>query len=779
MKKSAWLDRRLWKRVTPAILILVAIMLLSAVLHFTNIEAIGDANAYYTAAVKSMLQSAHNFFFVAAEPGGSVTVDKPPLGLWIEAAFAAVLGVSGFSVSLPNILAGIFSIPLLYHLVKKHLGSLAGLLAGLVMAITPVVLGTDRNNTMDGMLVFCLLLAVWSFIAATETGKLRWLLLGGFIVGLGFNIKMLQAFLPVPAFFAVYFFGARVKWWRKIVSLGLAAAVMLIVSLSWAVIVDLTPADARPYVGSSTDNTVMELIVGHNGLNRLFGGRRAQANKLPPGTDGPDGFAQNQSPDNPRPPREAIEACNGLAIGDACTVNLLNGRTVSGTCAEVQGLLSCEVQDGPDADARGQSGNQGGAGSAFSGEVGTPSAIRFFIPPLGKEMSWLLPFALVSLVVLLFTARLHWLFEAPHKALVLWGGWLVTCLVFFSVAEFFHAYYMIMLAPALGAVAGGGISALWAKHESIWAFLILALAAAATLAFQWWLALQFGENAWWLWLAAVLLIAGVFSLVVAQVARRKIMNLVAYSLVVMGVLAAPLAWSVLTVTSQSPDVNLPGAYQGDLTGVPGQNPDRRNVQENPLLLYLQENTQDVEYLVAVPNANSGASMVLATGRPVLYMGGFSGSDPVVDSADLQAMVAGGELRYILYSGNRSPGREIAAWLGSSCTLVPGYGSGQPAPTPQGQGRPNQEGGSALYQCGGSLAPYTGGQAAPAVNIPQDGPAGAVRKPPIEAIEACANLEASEACTVNLPNGRTFDGSCRNVQGETVCVAEGNRPPAGP
>jgi 4-amino-4-deoxy-L-arabinose transferase-like glycosyltransferase len=219
--KSTWLDRPLWKRLTPAVLIVVAIMLLSTVLHFSNLSAISDANAYYTAAVKSMLQSWHNFFFVAAEPGGSVSVDKPPLGLWIEAAFAAVLGVSGFAVSLPNILAGIFSIPILYHLVKKYLGTLAGLIAGLVVAITPVVLATDRNNTMDGMLVFTLLLAAWAFIKAAESGKLSWLLLGGVMVGLGFNIKMMQAFLPLPAFYALYFFGSKVKWGRKLAFLAL------------------------------------------------------------------------------------------------------------------------------------------------------------------------------------------------------------------------------------------------------------------------------------------------------------------------------------------------------------------------------------------------------------------------------------------------------------------------------------------------------------------------------------------------------------------------------
>src|SRR5688572_24389807 len=205
LSQPEFLKRKSLPGLTNAALLVIATMGLAFGFYMYNIDSIGDSNAYYTAAVESMLKSWSNFFFVAAEPGGSVTVDKPPLGLWIEAVFAYFLGVSGFSVSLPNILAGVFGIPVLYYLVKKYAGELAGLIAALVMAITPVFVATNRNNTMDGMLVFTLLLAAWAFIHATETGKARWLMLGAFIVGLGFNIKMTQALLPVPAFYALYF----------------------------------------------------------------------------------------------------------------------------------------------------------------------------------------------------------------------------------------------------------------------------------------------------------------------------------------------------------------------------------------------------------------------------------------------------------------------------------------------------------------------------------------------------------------------------------------------
>src|SRR3972149_1739958 len=388
------LKKKLFPGVTVAALLIIAIMVLAFVLHMINIQSIGDANAYYTAAVKSMLLSWSNFFFVAAEPGGSVTVDKPPLGLWIEAAFAYFLGVSGFSVSLPNILAGVFGIPLLYIMVKKYMGELAGLVAAFVMAITPVFVATNRNNTMDGMLVFFLLMAAWAFIQATESGKLRWLLLGAFIVGLGFNIKMMQAFLPLPAFYALYFFGSKEGWLRKIINLGIATVLLLAVSLSWAIVVDLVPADQRPYIGSSGDNTVMGLIFGHNGISRLDGGGGPNGdgpqNGTPPsapiaGIDPNQGTQPQQSP-RQGPPQEALDACASSTQGTSCSFTLPNGNTIDGSCVTPpnSSQLTCAPQGMFPQGHQGLNGGPNGqvGGTPFSQETGSPGVLRFFSSPL-------------------------------------------------------------------------------------------------------------------------------------------------------------------------------------------------------------------------------------------------------------------------------------------------------------------------------------------------------------------------------------------------------------
>ncbi len=192
-----------------ALVCMGAVMLVAGVVRFANLSGLGYVNHYYAAATVSMLKSWHNFFYAAAEPGGSVSVDKPPVGLWLQAASALLFGVNGFGLLLPEILSGMLSIAVLSHLVARRFGYAAGIVAGLALAITPVVVATDRNNTIDTILILTLLLAAWAFIKATESGKMGYLILGAALTGIGFNIKMLQAFLPLPGFYGLYFLGSR------------------------------------------------------------------------------------------------------------------------------------------------------------------------------------------------------------------------------------------------------------------------------------------------------------------------------------------------------------------------------------------------------------------------------------------------------------------------------------------------------------------------------------------------------------------------------------------
>jgi len=258
-------------KVTKEKIALAAIVALSAMFNLVNLGIEGYSNQYYAAGVKSMTLSLKNFFFVAMDPAGFVSIDKPPLGFWMQAISAKIFGFSGWSTILPQALAGVLSVVLIYFIVKKSFGSAAGLISALCLAVTPVFVAASRNNTIDNQLVFVLLLACWAVSIAAEKGKLKYLILSMVFVGLGFNVKMLQAYMILPAIYVLYLFSSSISVKKRMIHLIAGTAVLLVVSLSWAWIVDSIPAADRPYVGSSNNNTVTGLITGHNGTERLGG----------------------------------------------------------------------------------------------------------------------------------------------------------------------------------------------------------------------------------------------------------------------------------------------------------------------------------------------------------------------------------------------------------------------------------------------------------------------------------------------------------------------------
>ncbi|MBO7749060.1 glycosyltransferase family 39 protein, partial [Paenibacillus sp. MWE-103] len=247
------------------------------------------ANTYYTTAVASMLQSFSNFFYGSLDPAGSVTVDKPPLAFWIQTAFAYVFGLHGWSVILPQALAGVGSVILLYLLLKPTFGIRAARIGALVMALTPVLAAVSRTNNIDSMLVFALLLGTHLLFKGIR-GRRTGLAIAAFaMIGVAFNMKMLQAYMVLPAFYLFYVFAAKASWKRKTAVLAGATALMLVISVSWAVIVDAIPADKRPYIGSSGSNSVLELAFGYNGVSRLTGNQGPGGGGMTGGRGGQDG----------------------------------------------------------------------------------------------------------------------------------------------------------------------------------------------------------------------------------------------------------------------------------------------------------------------------------------------------------------------------------------------------------------------------------------------------------------------------------------------------------
>jgi len=359
----------------------------------------------------------------------------------------------------------------------------------------------------------------------------------------------------------------------------------------------------------------------------------------------------------------------------------------------------------------GFSGGVGRFGIAI-GNTGQAGALRLFSPPLNKEASWLLPLGLFGALMLLFRARPRWPLTSKHQALVLWGGWLLTDAVFFSIAGFFHPYYLATLAPPLAALVGIGVLELWhLRGRHPWAASVLLLIVAGlTLRLQAATAAVFTQETWWLPVAYCLAAVGAVLLLATAVIRWRPGAAASFVLVVAALLVTPGIWSGLTTFYPSANQSLPAAYDGQPVGPANGG----GLQLNQALLnYLQAHTQGVKFLMAVPSSMQGSDYVLATGRPVLYLGGFMGEDHVVTAADLSRMAANGELRYIYWNsytrGRFGTQSDISAWIAANCVPVQGFdtetrNSGAPDGTAAG-GRTQGFGGMqvTLYQYVGSRA----------------------------------------------------------------------------
>jgi 4-amino-4-deoxy-L-arabinose transferase-like glycosyltransferase len=657
-----------------------AVLLIGAFLRFYQLGQSG-MNEYYAAAVKSMLLSWENFFFVAFEPGGSISLDKPPLGFWVEAVSAYFLGVNGFALALPNAIAGLLSIVLLYKLVRRPFGAAAGLVAALALAVTPVVVATERNNTIDGILVFVLLAAAWAFLQSVYTGKVRWLFLGAVFVGLGFNIKMLQAYMPLPAFYAVYFFGAKQPWTKKLVHLAAATVLLLVVSFSWAVAVDLTPAADRPYVDSTSGNRVLQLIFGHNGVERL-------TNSGGGGIGAPSGGPQQGTPPQ-------------LPSGQAFTAPTMNGGGPTGLF---------------------NGGQPGGPGGSM--DFGTAGTLRLFTEPLVGEASWMLPFGLAGLIVL---AIVLWRrqFGDLHVSVILWAGWLLPTIIYFTYSPgLMHSYYLIMLGAPLAALVALTAWALWqlAREHWIQGWSVGIVLAGGTLAFE--AATLMGRTS--LAIPAIIIAGMLFSLGVLLAFGGRLnaaMAPAALSCLIAAMLVAPMLWSGLmtfnlsasslpaagpsggTATAmQAPRAQtgdgglqamLPQNSGGSLPGNPGAGGPGGGLNQS-LLNYLLANTQPGTYLMATGRANSAAPYILATGRPVLALGGFLDQYDEVTAEQVSALVQSGQLRFVL-SDSLDRHQDVAKWVKQNCAVVDSsaYSSGTSTSNDPGRFGSNVT----LYDCG--------------------------------------------------------------------------------
>lgn len=594
------------------------ILALTGFLSFYSIGSVGYANEYYSAAVKSMISSWHNFFYASFDPGGYVSVDKPALGLWLQAISAYVFGLHGWSLILPEALSSVISVVLVYHLVQRNYGKIAGLGAAIVMGLSPILIAVSKTNNLDSSLVMVLLFATWVLVRAAEKNSFKLLLLAMVVVGLGFNIKMLQAFMVLPALCLVYLLTAQKKAGRKILELSGAIAVLLVVSLSWALIVDLTPAKDRPYVGSSQTNSVIELVLGYNGIQRLTG-REAGRNNIDDRQNSNDGRSMNQPQ-------------NGMGNG----------------------------------------------GPGGTGENGQKGVLRIFNQQLAGQISWLLPMALFGMLILLIgtNRREEDKKRDNNRQLILWTAWLLPMLVYFSVSGFFHRYYLSMMAPAIAALSGIGVVEMYRAYvKSGWKWILLPGALVTTALSQCVILSRYTE---WGKLEFIIFSVSLISalvLIVIRILKKDSMMKTIKSVSALGfitLLIAPAIWSYTPILYGSqtklpfagPELKNNEASGQSRMSIMAISPSTESELSAKLIEYLLSHKQDEKYLLAVSDANTAAPIILKTGEAVMAVGGYSGSDNIMTVERLDQMVSNGEIRYF-YIGGRGGfigQSEITNWV---------------------------------------------------------------------------------------------------------------------
>jgi len=250
---------------------LAVLLALAALLYLWGLSKNGWANDYYSAAVRSMAGSWHDFLYGSFDAKGLMTVDKPPLALWVEALSAKAFGFDSLAILVPQALMGVASVGLLYDLTRRRWGRAAGTLAGLVLALTPVVVAISRHNNPDALLVLCSVGALWCFVRALEHGATKWLVAAAVCVGLGFEAKMGAALMVVPGMALAWLWVAPRGRLVALRQLAWAGAALVAVALAWPVLVWLTPASSRPWVSGTSDNSIWSLIWEYNGFGRLEG----------------------------------------------------------------------------------------------------------------------------------------------------------------------------------------------------------------------------------------------------------------------------------------------------------------------------------------------------------------------------------------------------------------------------------------------------------------------------------------------------------------------------
>jgi len=641
---------------------LVALLLGTSLLYMVNLGASGYANEFYAAAVQAGTKSWKAFFFGSFDSANFITVDKPPMSLWPMELSGRIFGFNAWSMLLPQGIEGVLTVWLLYATVRRWFGPAAGLIAGTALALTPVAVLMFRYNQPDAMMTLLIVAAAYSTTRAIEAASTKWLTLAGVAIGFSFLVKGLQPFTVLPALALAYVVAAPTSLRRRLLQLLAAAAGALVGAGWWVAAVALTPVSDRPYIGGSGNNSALGLAFGYNGLGRITG----------------------------------------------------------------------------DESTNGSGGQGGGAGANFSGHTGIG---RLFNSLNGGQVAWLIPAALIALGALVVVAKRASRTDRIRAAAIMWGGWLVVTGAVLSYAGgIIHTYYTVELAPAIGALVGIGAVVLWRirAHAAARA----ALAAATVVTGVWSYELLHRSANWHPAIGYVVLLAAIVAGIVVALppgtSRRVIGAGAAAAVIAVG--AGSSAYAIDTaatahngsIPSAGPTISGSGGFggpggrtggppgsggpprgsfgsgsvpsgAGGFPGGPGAFPGQGSgsteaggIQAGPAgagetgraggtqtvnaqLAALLEATT-TKWAAATVGSQSAAPLELSTGKAVIAIGGFSGSDNAPTLAQFEQLVAQGKVRYFIAGGGAGGGpgggsgsSAIVSWVEShfSSTTVGG------------------------------------------------------------------------------------------------------------
>jgi len=563
-----------------------------------------SVEAFYGAAARSMSQSWHDFFFGSFDPAGTVTVDKLPGALWVQALSLRLFGFHVWALVLPQVIEGVLTVLVLARAVRRLAGPVAGLAAAVALAATPVTVLLGRGNVSDSLLILLLVLAADATSAALSSGRLRWLLLAGGWVGLAFQAKMVQAWLVLPGLAAAYLLAAPAERWRtRIGHVAAAGVVTALVSLSWMTAVSLVPAHDRPFADGSRNNSFYQQVFDYNGLARMGG--------------------------------KPLTSVSG-PTAPFLVVLVEQGKTLNYAVAAVRPSWH-RLLGGP-------FGRDGGwllPAAVLSAVL----ALRRRSDQPGDQR------------------RGQGRRDPVRAAVVLWGGWWVVLAAFFSAGAYLNSYYIAALAPAIAALCGVGVSLCGPPPWPARVRLTVLAACFACVGYGLYLVDGAALVPRWILPAALLAFAAAALLMAPGPASRG--RLVVPVLACASVLVLPASASVGTVARGLGPFDTP--FESRQVSAFTQSLAADWTRLTTFMRRIEQQQGRSRIPLGIDTSALAAPYILVSGREVLPIGGYLGGLPVPTLATLRSEISHGDVRLFLLPIEPPDPDPRLLWIEGHCT----------------------------------------------------------------------------------------------------------------